>query len=550
MRNYFFVKILILLILLKTPDVSASPFMVISAGDPALEDLRFLAAQSGKSFLSFTPPLSRDEVFLILEDIDADHLTPAGQKAYNRVLDALNPKTLFSAGLFSAGLSVSAEFQARARTNSALPWYQDEADVPAILKIPLNLFFADAVQLAVEPIFALAQEYADKSGTFFDANIPLSVPQTDFSLPRRAFIAAGGKWWNFELGRDQVSFGLGRTGNMAVSNTPYFYDMARLSLFASFLKYSLFVSQTPLRLSEEIPPSSQTDELRSVTQRYLYVHRLDARFFKKVSIGLTEGIMVGNSPVELRFLNPLNIFHSFYAWADYDPWKDPDPKNPDHYMVGSMFSVDLQWAVVPSLSLYGQFVMNQLTTDYEAEGGSIEDLPPNGTGFLAGVEFSHDFAGWASVSFAEFMYSDPYLYMLSSPFASYIWTRRLRYEPPRYRYIGHPEGRDALFFALGSRLSKDKLSFSLDFSFARKGEHATSLWDWAQGKGYTDLHTPSGTPENRFSLALGAEWKLFSRFSHIALSAQIAGFYFSNHRHISGKQAYGLDATFGVKVFY
>ncbi|MDR1072851.1 MAG: capsule assembly Wzi family protein [Treponema sp.] len=69
-------------------------------------------------------------------------------------------------------------------------------------------------------------------------------------MPLRAFVAAGGAWWNFELGRDRLSYGLGRSGNMAVSDTPDYYDMARLSFFSPVFKYSLLVSQMPFTINK------------------------------------------------------------------------------------------------------------------------------------------------------------------------------------------------------------------------------------------------------------------------------------------------------------
>jgi hypothetical protein len=116
----------------------------------------------------------------------------------------------------------------------------------------------------------------------------------------------------------------------------------------------------------------------------------------------------------------------------------------------------------------------------------------------------------------------------------------------RYNWLGHPDGRDAMLFALGSTLSKKNLAFFLDISFARKGEH-TLMWDWNKGQGYNDQHTPSGTAENKLTMVLGSTWKILP---YLTLSGQIAGNFVFNAGHISGHNKYGLDTALSVTFVY
>jgi hypothetical protein len=273
------------------------------------------------------------------------------------------------------------------------------------------------------------------------------------------------------------------------------------------------------------------------------VHRLDFRLFKRVSLGLAEGIMVGHSPLELRFLNPLAIFHSFAAWRDYDEtWGNEERSD----MVGSLFSLDASWAILPSLLAYGQFVLNEWSTPYELEHWP-DAQAPNATGFLAGVEYTRDIAGWGASFYAEYMYSDPYLYVLSTPFGSYLWMRRISdIEPLRYRWIGHPEGRDSLVYMGGASFSKEDIGFSLNVAFVQKGEH-TLTWDWSMGKESTAEKTPSGVPENTLTLVVGSNWK---PLAWLELSAQAGGSVVFNHGHTPGAREYGFDAMIRVKCTY
>jgi hypothetical protein len=492
-----------------------------------------------------------------LDDFNSEELSVAGRGAYDRIQAALTPKTQLSSGFFSLSAHSALTGAARARTNTNLAWddfsYRFKDD-PALLTIPVNLFFGNSVQLFIEPSVTRDPAAFDEKDAIFGLNTPYKPEHFDMNIPLRAFLAAGGPWWNFELGRDRVSFGAGRSGNMAVSDTPDYYDMARFSLFSSTFKYSLLITQTPLQLSGQDDsllapganaPNFDSGGLAYTTNRYLYIHRLDVRLFKKVSIALTEGVMVGNSPLELRFINPLAVFHSFFSWRDYPDW---NPQAARSSMTGSLFSLDLDWAIFPSLAFYGQFVMNELSTQYEADNHP-ESQAPNATGYLAGLEFSHDFAGWRASFWGEFVYTDPFLYALSSPFASFIWMRRLAevgVKPLRYTWFGHPEGRDTMLFAVGSSFSKGKLEFSADFSFALKGEH-TILWDWGMGEGYNDQRTPSGVAEKRLALTLGSTWRLTP---YLTLSGRIGGALVFNNEHTEGSDEYGGFFALAAKVFY
>jgi hypothetical protein len=544
--------------LLRPVVLLAEPFTLFSAGDPILEDIRFLARETGQSLTSFTPPLSRDEAALFLNNLDTETLSPAGLDAYSRIDAALKPPTQVTSGFFSLSAHAILTGAARVRTNTNIAWddysyhYKDD---PAFLAFPVHLFFADAVQLYIEPSLVRDPTVFDEQDSTFGVNTPYKAEHFDLNIPLRAFIATGGPWWNFELGRDRASFGVGHTGNMAVSDTPDYYDMARLSFFSSVFKYSLLISQTPLQLNSAentlLAPDANTPDfnhggLENTTNRYLYLHRLDIRLFKKVSIALTEGVMVGNSPLELRYLNPLVVFHSFFSWRDYPEWNNNVERSS---MAGSLFALDVDWAVIPSLAVYGQFVMNELSTQYEADNYA-ESQAPNATGYLLGLEFTHDFSGWRTVLWGEFMYADPYLYALSSPFASFIWMRRLAEvgsKPLRYTWFGHPEGRDTMLFALGSSLSKGAFEFSADASFALKGEH-TIAWDWGMGKEYNEQRTPSGSAQRQLTLVLGSVWRVLP---HLTLSGRVGGaFIFSDASTDNGGEEYGAFFTLSAQVFY
>ncbi|MDR1957424.1 MAG: capsule assembly Wzi family protein [Treponema sp.] len=534
-------------------ELRASPFILISPGDPLLEDLRFLVRESGTSFRSFTPPLSRDEVLQILDDVDAVQLSAPAREVYRRVYDAVKPVLVdtpqvyptiaYTAGAFALQVQGVLAPEIHIRTNPSIPFTKRDAESPPFMAAPITLFFDDFLQLAVEPLVTSDPSFYEEAGSAWGTNVPYTMSRFDMNMPLRGFIAAGGAWWNFQLGRDKVSYGTAHTGNLAFSDTPDYYDFARLSVFSTHFKYSLLVSQLPLDTSELLAAGASVPEqsLEHTTQRHLYLHRIDARFFHTVSLGFSEGIMVGNAPLELRFLNPFVMFHSFYAWRDYDKWGASGDT------IGSLFSCDIDWAALPSLAVYGQLVMNEFAMAMELEGNPNQ--PPNGLGYLAGIEYTHTFTEWRAAFYGEFVYTDPYLYTLSSPFGSFIWMRRLSdigSKDIRYLWIGHPAGRDTLLFALGSVVSKGNLVLSADISFINRGEH-TIRWDWEQTQEARNERTPSGIAERQLLIGVGTTWKPLPR---LALSGYLGSVMVFDANHVKGTNAYGGEMSFSVRLTY
>ena len=513
---------------------------MISADDPILYDLRILVRDAGKSFLSLTPPLSGDEILAILDEIDIESLSDPMLLRYENIINNLYPSLINNSDFFSAAIHIRTALEGRFRSNTDIPWLKKDNTSQAMLGIPIQFFFADRVELFAEPLAASDPWFYNEPVSNWGTNVPWEAKRIDLNMPLRAYAAFGGKWWNFQIGRDNVSYGSGKTGNLALSNNPDYYEFARLSFFSSVLKYSAFVSQMPMSLEEPLFDNKsilKPDDLTETQNRYFYLHRIDIRFKKKFTLSLSEGVMVGNSPLELRYLNPLMIFHSFFSWKDYPNW---GAEKGD--MTGSILSLDFEWAFHPGWALYSQIVMNEFSTPYEKN--IAPDQPPSGMGYLLGAEYAFSISNWSLSIFTEFVYTDPFLYTLSSPFASMIWMRRssdLGTKALRYAWIGHGEGRDMFLAAFGISAQREKLTLSLDYSFKMQGEHGI-LWDW--NKAQNSQSSPSGNPVTSNRLLLGINYKLLPGLwagGHIGGASLFdAGF--------KGNREYGIET--GLKIMY
>lgn len=538
MRRYF----LVITLFFFASVLSAQYFDMIPAGDPLLDDIRFLSLEAGITFLSFTPPLAPSELKNFLDLINEDDLSYPAKESYSRILSRFSsgPNLVYSAGFFKASISAETNLEGRIRFNDDVSWYPDNKfDYKPLLAFQVQFFLFDSVQLFIEPAIKLKPE------PDFD-NRPLSNIPFNFETeywPLRSFAAFGGSWWNFQIGRDHLFWGTGHTGSMSFSNDSVFYDFARLSLFSSVFKYSLIVNQIPLKLKENLfidaPADWDAYENRISVNRYLYIHRIDANLFNCLSLGSMEGIIV-NSPLELRYLNPFLIFHSIYAWNDYDVWQPGTGTNKDSSMTGSFFSFEINWNIIKPLAIYGQFAMNELTLLNEFKDGKTN---PNAMGFLTGIHFSHSFNKWGSVYFVEFIYTQPYLYILSSPFSSFIHRDYYFY------LIGH--SRDTISLSAGAEFFNlnNTLSFKGSFSWIASGSHNKDglKWDWKSDELAYNESTPTGTPEYKYILSFNTEWK---PLTWLSVKAGVTGIFSVNNNYIKGNTETGGQASLAVGLHY
>jgi hypothetical protein len=256
-----------------------------------------------------------------------------------------------------------------------------------------------------------------------------------------------------------------------------------------------------------------------------------------------EGVLPGNSPIELRYLNPLMVFHYLFHWNDYDKWEPVDNGLGWGKMNGSIFSIELNINIIKSLSVNGQLVFTEYALPGEIKSSPVQ--PPDSFGYMAGINYSHSFNSWGSIYFLEFIYTDPYLYMLYTPFASFIHMDR---SENMYNLIGYP--RDTLAITIGTEFfNHNTITFSGSFSFVSRGEHNKNglKWDWSQTKEAMNEKTPTGITENRYTLSLGTKWKLSPIF---CINANIAGIVSQNNNHIAGSNKLGGEATFIFSFTY
>jgi len=531
-------KIIIFLLFLFTGAfVFCAPLEMILTGDPIFDDIHFLSLETGIAFLSFSPPLASNEVIVFLDKIDDSTLSSYAREAYLRIFNRLSFDTpiSFRSDIFSVNVNFNVTIEGNLILNSSVDGNPLNTKTPALLSIPIRIYFSDFFQGYMEPDISI--KTTSFSGERFNTNIPTNLSAE--YMPVRSFAAFGGSWWNFHIGRDRLFWGSANIGSLVFNDNSPLNDFARFSLFSRNVKYTTIINQLPLKLKNSLFLESEieweTAQLQNTIHRYYYLHRLDFTLFNKVSIGLMEGLIIGDSQLELRHLNPFIIFHSLYSWNDYPEWME------GHSMAGSILSLEVNWNIIKSLSIYGQFVMNEFALPGEIKSKSVQ--PPNGLGYLFGIQYSHLFSSWASIFYFEFIYTDPYLNLLSSPFASFIQQDR-----KGYFYLGYP--RDTISLTFGFNLfNNDSLKFYGFLSGLIKGEHNKYglKWNWEKTSETFNERTPTKTTEYNYSIFFGASW---NPFFWLELKAGLIGTLSFNNNYISDNTEAGGHINFSASFKY
>ena len=475
--------------------------------DPAWLDLAAVLLDAGRVQVSPTPPYSDARILMELEAVDPGRLSAAGRKSYDRLLAELAESLPRKSGALAAKIGLGATPAVEWRSTKDIPWILGYADRPDALTIPFEFAFADslygysALALRADPNLVAAGPISFGGLNFAElATAPIGI---DTTFPFRAFASVGGSWWNFQIGRDRLSMGNAGKWNMTISSDAELYDFGRLSLFAPGFAYSAIVAELNV-------------------DRYLYSHRFDFRLGGGLSLGLTESSLVGSAPLELRFLNPLMVFHGFEAWSDYQ-------KQEIYYKEGSSneIGIELNWSPRSWLAFSGQYAMNQISDPLKMLfwPTAVSEIP-DGEGWLASLELRAPVEEAFFVVRATGAYTTPTFYIspwttggsalvpsgISSPI-SWIYDRpsKSNYgsQSPSLAWIGFSEGPDVILAALSAGLdSGSAWSLMGDIAWKARGEKnaydATNNWDDSTSSDANNarLRTPSGTPE--YDLVVGA----------------------------------------------
>ena len=331
---------------------------LVPAGHWVYESLWKLSLETGEVPLLNTAPLSRAEIDRYMAALDTARLSAAGMQERERVLDFLNKGTLsYNPSPFTVGIDPSLHIESYYKSSTEIPWVYDNKEKKHLLDLPIIISLEN--YLTAESNFFLANNYWTMLEADNFLNVPLGNMDSDIHFPDFAYISfglpfAGNFSFNVQLGKGALSLGKTQLGSIILSDSFYHDAYAVFSLYSPRFRYAAYT-------------------LQAEVNKYLYMHKMDFNF-KRFQFSILEGAMVA-APLELRFLNPVMIFHNYAAWRSYADYDEEHEKIESR--VGSYFAASFDYNPWKNMRLYGILAFNQFQLPFERKnfGDAAASIP-------------------------------------------------------------------------------------------------------------------------------------------------------------------------------
>jgi hypothetical protein len=479
---------------------------IIYPGDPIYDSLAILALEQ-KIVLLDSSTLTVMQIEQLLERINPDSLSPSGLYVYEQLRAALAGDGALSLGshILRFDLDPALQPELYFKTNENLSWvYGRNQRLPFF---PFSVAFSLSSYLTIESdlYFGENRRLSDAHDNYFNFmydKMMGGVQNIDTNLPKRAYLSAGfpfgrGMGVNFRLGIGDDFIGRTRTGSIILSDNMKEPSYANLTFYTPYIKYT-------------------ADVMELEVTKYLYLHRIGINVFNWLSFSMVEGVMV-NAPFEIRYLNPLMIFHGLTAWETYDVSGGyNDQFGGSGERVGSFLGMIFDGRIWKYGRLYGMVAMNQLELPGVERGPS--STVPDAFAFQGGYEsFIPVSSGYVNFG-VEGVYTFPYMYVMESVHWSYIRESKEVSNPLHREWTGTPFGPDSIAGTVwaGYRPSAPWSVF-LSFVMAVQGERSsTDIFDRTYPDGsryyFPTTHeeilvsTPTGTPTYTYTISAEGKW--------------------------------------------
>ncbi|HKM08531.1 MAG TPA: hypothetical protein VJ869_16350, partial [Sphaerochaeta sp.] len=513
---------------------------------PIYRHIANLYILQGKALPSTAGPYSQDELQRMLDRIDQSSLkTEAEQELYKQAANILAEKPK-QVGQFGYDANITLNLEAYAHTNkdefkTESDWSYNYKDRKPFANLffetwPTDHFYS-YFEISLMNNFGYVSGAGDTPNeqsnplygeSLLTTNIPMVPPNElyaiDLNFPYRAFVSAGGNNWNLQMGRDKISWGAGKSGNLSVSNNMPFQQVGRFTTYFEAFKYTLLSSffthpqiLDPTFIASNLGVNAQ-DLLGDGIKMFL-AHRVELRFLKdKAGFALTESMMYQSSTgsIDLRFLNPVGFYHNQYIRGNSN----------------SMLVFEGDYTPIKGLNIYAQFGVDEIAFG--------EDVPPenyaksSAFAYLLGVQNKTGIGKGILGVALEGVYTDPFFYLREEYNATSHQfgvgfdgiIRVLANGMANLRYVqGYPYGGDAI---VGNLLVDYEMpgswKASLNTMFMAHGVLGiTSTWELYNGTNQAVPTTPSTQNPFDLSEAGPVEYSLlFNLAGEVNLTSKLA----------------------------
>ena len=503
---------LCIFLLIPLLSLSANDQRIIPLDSKIYPLLELITAESWQSLLSSVKPYSEAEVLNILEAIDKEDLSEAAENAFEEIEELLDKDPLYSEGDFDADISGSSALELYLHTSDdESQWIYGYGDRLPILTLTLETWFNEGFYAVMEPDLMESRfliDHKDSNGEYIGnySNIPTSFAELNYHFPDRGIFSFGGENWNIQVGRDQLQFGNGESGNIHLSSCPDYYDYLKIKGFADNFAFTWsYLNLENWKEQIEDPVGTFTDV---EFQRFIVDHALEARFFDLLTVFVNESALFYGESTELQFINPLIVYHNLF-------------RNNFNDGTGANICMTLGFNVVPykGITLYGEYLLDEIQTWLEyAEYDAAAAATPNADAHMLGVKASWPLGPGYIKGFFEYVYTSPWCYLLDPAGGAMVWTHLettdvLNTQADVKLPIGYKYGPDIIAFSgsvgyiwpavFNAELSADYiLKGENDLDTAYQATVAAAL-----------LTTPVGTPMKTLVIGLSAYYDIFSFMS-------------------------------------
>lgn len=456
-------------------------------GSDTYEAITYLYISSGYALPSTAGPWSSDELLKLFDKIDRSTLNRDGQYLYDYVKGELSIEPeLFVFGL-EATLEANIHTDAENFTSREL-WVKNTNDRKPLLDLTLETNLADhfygysSISFDGRRFNQFSKSEGHSSAYFGQEILTTNlfflygkgIGDLDLGFPYRAFGSFGGNGWSFQVGRDNLSWGAGKTGNLMLGDHLRYHDLARLALYGKSFKYTLAASffahpdqYYPLLTDNGFVEHDQRSPMYGLNM--FLGHRLEWRMFKdKVGFALSESIMYQtakdddgllDSVFDIRILNPSMIFHNFYIRSN----------------ANSLLTLELDYSPIKSLNIYAQIAIDEFALPGESIPGVDSSANPSASGYLAGIQTSVPFKKGVIYGSFESALTDPFLYLRDNDPQSKSQTLGnygINFVVAHREYSGPGIGHGVAYYEdfLGYRYGGDALVFNLNGGFKHFGK--------------------------------------------------------------------------------
>ncbi|MBI9102604.1 MAG: hypothetical protein JEY99_09325 [Spirochaetales bacterium] len=510
-------------------------------------EYQYLEQGMGLPFKSF--PYTANEFQSYLDRIDPASLSKTGKIFNDLTGERLKKDYIYSEPegfKFDTGIDVILEgFYHKNLTNNFdfsvqdYIWQYGFEERHPLFEIPLEADILDI--LYVKTVISAKEEHmtvnspteataSENNSNVFD----FDSPAVDIHVPYEAIASLEGEHWTIQLGRDNLSWGNGQTGNLVLSDYSDFYDYLMVNTWWHNFKFSTVY----IVMDEYSPRDDREGDYEdgvtgsdgipdNIGYQAFIGHRFDLRFFKRLNFAFVEAVTYMGEPFLIHDLNSLMAYHN---------WTIPEKAN-------SLMCFELEYIPWKYFYLYGQLAMDEAATKYEEEGDGGGGQST--WAWLAGLKGAYPLGpGYIHGDF-EFVHTDPYLYHRRRPPYFYnvrkIWSVVTDSEEYIIKPIGHETGPDAELWHVEVGYDwSDLLRANLSYDYLVQGETTIDT--------YYDrlvrLEYPVGIVETVSVIHLGLESHLFKFFS-----AGLDFYYIhtSNFSHVEGQTSEDLEIAGFIK---